>query len=107
MNTFISLTVYGLSDGILECQELETGQRVWRDGRYGHGQILRAGALLLVLSEQGELSLVEATPETPNNVLGSIQALEGRTWNNLALAGEHLLVRNGREAVCYRLALAE
>jgi len=99
--------VYGLSDGILECQELETGKRVWRDGRYGHGQILRAGDLLLVLSEEGELSLVEATPETPNNVLGSVQALEGRTWNNLALAGNLLLVRNGREAVCYWLATAE
>jgi outer membrane protein assembly factor BamB len=99
--------VYGLSDGILECQELDTGKRVWRDGRYGHGQILRAGDLLLVLSEEGELLLVEATPETPNNVLGSIQALEGRTWNNLALAGDLLLVRNATAAVCYRLALAE
>ena len=97
--------VYGLSDGILECQELKTGKRVWREGRYGHGQILRAGDLLLVLSEQGELSLVEATPETPDNVLGTIQALEGRTWNNLALAGDLLLVRNAREAVCYRLAV--
>jgi outer membrane protein assembly factor BamB len=97
--------VYGLSDGILECQNLETGKRVWRDGRYGHGQILRVHDLLLVLSEEGELFLVEATPERPNHVLGQMQALEGRTWNNLALYGEHLLVRNGREAVCYRLSV--
>jgi outer membrane protein assembly factor BamB len=99
--------VYGLSDGILECQELETGNRVWRDGRYGHGQILRVDDLLLVLGEEGELALVEASPENANNVLGQIQALDGRTWNNLALYGEYLLVRNGREAVCYRLALAD
>jgi outer membrane protein assembly factor BamB len=99
--------VYGLSDGILECMELDTGRVVWRDGRYGHGQILRVDDLLLVLSEQGELSLVEATPDTPNHVLGSVEALEGQTWNHLALYGEYLLVRNGREAVCYRLALRE
>jgi len=96
--------VYGLSDGILECQNLETGKRVWRDGRYGHGQLLRVHDLLLVLSEEGELLLVEASPERENNVLGQIQALQGRTWNNLALSGDHLLVRNGSEAVCYRLA---
>lgn len=99
--------VYGLSDGILECMELETGRTIWRDGRYGHGQILRVDDLILVMSEDGELSLVEATPETPNNVLGSVPALEGRTWNNLALYREYLLVRNAREAACYRLALRE
>lgn len=99
--------VYGLSDGILECMELETGRTIWREGRYSHGQILRVDDLLLVLSEDGELSLVQATPDSPNHVLGSVQALEGQTWNNLALYGEFLLVRNGREAVCYRLALRE
>jgi outer membrane protein assembly factor BamB len=96
--------VYGLSDGILECMELDTGQQRWREGRYGHGQILRVDDLLLVLSEQGELSLVEATPDEPNHVLGTVQAVEGRTWNNLAMYGPYLLVRNGQEAVCYRLA---
>jgi outer membrane protein assembly factor BamB len=96
--------VYGLSDGVLECLQLDTGRKVWRDGRYGHGQILRVDDLLLVLSEDGELALVEATPERPNHVLGQIQALEGRTWNNLALYGSYLLLRNGTEAVCYRLA---
>lgn len=98
--------VYALSDGILECVELETGKRVWREGRYGHGQILRVHDLLLVLSEEGELNLVEASPATPNNVLGTIPVLEGRTWNNLALYGDLLLMRNAREAVCYRLTLA-
>lgn len=101
--------VYGLDDGVLQCMKLDTGEKVWRDGRYLHGQILRVDDLLLVLSEEGVLSLVEATPdkERANNVLGSIQALQGRTWNNLALSGPYLLVRNGQEAVCYRLPIAE
>lgn len=98
--------VYALSDGILECVALATGERVWRDGRYGHGQVLLVEDLLLVLGEEGELTLVEATPERENHVLGQIQALEGKTWNTMALVGDVLFVRNGAEAAAWRLPLA-
>ena len=97
--------VYGLSDGILECVELAGGSSVWKAGRYGHGQILRADDLLLVLSENGEVVLVEATPDRPNHVLGRFQAIEGQTWNHVALYGPYLLVRNAEEAACYKLPL--
>jgi outer membrane protein assembly factor BamB len=98
--------VYGLSDGILECVDLETGARVWKGGRYGHGQILHVGTLLLVLTEEGELVLIDPSPDRPNDVLGRLQAIEGTTWNNLALYGPYLAVRNAREAAVYRLPLA-
>jgi outer membrane protein assembly factor BamB len=97
--------VYGLSDGILECIELATGLSQWKEGRYGHGQLLRVRDLLLVLTEKGEVVLIEATPAHPNNVLGRFQALEGLTWNNIALDGPYLLVRNAEEAACYKLPL--
>jgi outer membrane protein assembly factor BamB len=99
--------VYGLSDGILECVDLETGQRVWKRGRYKHGQILLVGGELLVLSESGEMVLVEPTPDEPNKVLGRFQALEGKTWNTFALYGDLLLVRNAEEAAAYRLSLVD
>ena len=98
--------VYGLSDGILECIDLATGQRVWKNGRYRHGQLLRVGGHLLIMSESGELFLVKASPSEANKVLGSFQAIEGKAWNTLALFGPYLLVRNAREAACYRLELA-
>jgi outer membrane protein assembly factor BamB len=97
--------VYGLSDGMLECIDLERGRRAWKDGRYGHGQILGVGDLMLVLSEEGELLLIEASPEEPNSVLGRVDAIDGLTWNNLALAGDLLLVRNGHEATAFRVAV--
>lgn len=97
--------VYALSDGILECVDLETGKRVWKAGRYGHGQILLVGELLLLLSEEGELLLIDPTPDEANRVLGRFQALDGKTWNNLALSGDLLAIRNAREAAVYRLAL--
>ena len=86
--------IYGLSDGILECIEAAGGASKWKQGHYGHGQILRAGDLLLVLTEKGEVVLVEATPERANHVFGRFQAIEGLTWNNVALYGPYLLVRN-------------
>jgi outer membrane protein assembly factor BamB len=97
--------IYGLSDGVLECIEAATGKSRWKQGRYGHGQILGVGDLLLVLSEEGEVVLVEATPERAGNVLGRFQAIDGLTWNNLALSGSYLLVRNAQEAACYKLPI--
>ena len=93
---------YGLSEGILECIEVATGKRKWKNGRFEQGQILGVGELLLVLSEDGELCLVELNP-TKFNQLGSVQVLQGKTWNNLCLYGHRLLVRNGQEAACYEL----
>lgn len=97
--------VYGLSEGILECVELATGTRAWKAGRYGHGQILMVGDLLLVLTEDGDLVMVEASSEA-HRELGRFEALDGHTWNNLALYGDLLLVRNAREAAAWRLPLA-
>ncbi|WP_254507899.1 PQQ-binding-like beta-propeller repeat protein [Anatilimnocola floriformis] len=91
---------YALSDGILECVDLETGKQKWRGGRYGHGQMLGAGDKLLVLGEDGELMLVAADPKKFRE-LGKIEALPGITWNNLCLAGNRLLIRNGKQVACY------
>ena len=97
--------VYGLSDGILECAELNTGKRRWKKGHYGHGQILRVGDLLLVESEEGEIALVAASPDAFNE-LGRFEAIQGQTWNTLCLWGRHILVRNSEQAACWELPLA-
>jgi outer membrane protein assembly factor BamB len=97
--------IYGLSNGYLECVELETGRKTWKKSRragYGHGQILGVGNLILVQAEDGSLALVEANPQEFRE-LGAIQALTGKTWNNLCLFGRKLLVRNAQEAACYEL----
>jgi outer membrane protein assembly factor BamB len=98
--------LYGLDEGILTCVDQETGKRTWRDGHYGHGQLLRADDLLVIQSETGKLVLVEATPEG-HHELASIPALEGRTWNNPALADGKVYLRNSEEMACYDLAGAE
>jgi outer membrane protein assembly factor BamB len=102
---------YGLDDVLLECIELKTGNVKWKKRRspeFGHGQILLVGDVILVLSETGELALVTATPERYNE-LASMQVLNDShvTWNNPAFAPPYLIMRNGREAACYRLPLKD
>ncbi|MBX9791353.1 MAG: PQQ-like beta-propeller repeat protein [Pirellulales bacterium] len=98
--------VLGLDDGVLACVNPLTGARTWKRGRYGHGQILLVGDLLLVLTEGGELVLVDARPDRAVE-LGRVQVFDDKTWNNLALSGNRLLLRNDREAVCLLLPLAK
>ena len=95
---------YGLDDGYLACVDLKTGRAKWKERRfrYKHGQVLLVGDLLLVQAEDGDVCLVEATPEE-HRELGSFPALDGKTWNNPALAGRFLLVRNAKEAACFEL----
>jgi outer membrane protein assembly factor BamB len=97
--------VYGLDDGVLACVSLEQGKREWKEGRYGHGQILLVDDLLLVQAESGEVVLVEISPEKPTE-RARFPALQGKTWNNPVLVHDLLLVRNDQEAACYRLPLA-
>ena len=99
---------YGLSDGILECIEIETGERQWktRRGNYGHGQLLGVGDVILVQAESGAVVLVEFNPEELVE-LGRCEALSERTWNTPCLYGSLLLVRNASEVACYRLKLRD
>lgn len=97
--------VYGLDDGILACIDLKDGSLRWKEGRYGHGQLLLVKDLLLVTAENGQVVLLEANPEAARE-LGRFRAFDHKQWNPPALAGQLLLVRTDREAACYELPLA-
>ncbi len=100
--------VYGFNGKILTCIDMATGERCWKGGRYGYGQLLLLPDmdLLLVISEQGEAVLVKADPADHVEV-GRFQALHGKTWNHPVIAHGRLLVRNGEEAACFTLDAAE
>jgi outer membrane protein assembly factor BamB len=105
--------IYGLDDGVLVCLDLANGQRKWKRGRYGHGQVILVdnpdeigdqSGLLLVSAESGDVLLVEVDPNKSREI-ARFPMLASKTWNNPALAGQYLLVRNDREAACYELPL--
>jgi outer membrane protein assembly factor BamB len=94
--------IYGLDESILACIDAATGELRWKGGRYGYGQVLLASGHLIVLTEQGELALVRATPERHEEIV-KFAALDGKTWNHPAIAGGILLVRNGTEMAAFDL----
>jgi outer membrane protein assembly factor BamB len=94
--------LYGLDDGILTCLDAKTGERKWKGGRYGHGQLLLADKHLLILSETGDLVLVESTPEK-HNQMAKLGALTGKTWNPPALSACQVFIRNHNEMAAYAL----
>jgi outer membrane protein assembly factor BamB len=96
--------IYGLDESILAAVDAETGDLKWKGGRYGYGQVLLAGNNLIVLTEDGDLALVRATPERHQEI-ARFPVLEGKTWNVPALAGGYLFVRNLAEMAAFDLRL--
>jgi outer membrane protein assembly factor BamB len=98
---------FGFDGSILSCINLADGERKWKGGRYGNGQLvlLADQDVLLVISEEGELALVSATPDKFTE-LAKFPVFDAKTWNHPVLIGDLLLVRNGEEMAAFKLALA-
>ncbi|MFO0807712.1 MAG: PQQ-binding-like beta-propeller repeat protein [Gemmataceae bacterium] len=96
---------YGFDGSLFTCIDLASGKRRWKGGRYGHGQVvlLADQALLLVVSETGDIVLVNADPQQ-HRELGRVAAVCGKTWGHPAVAGGRLFVRSGEEMACFELA---
>ena len=100
--------LYGVDGGIFTCVNLKTGERKWKGGRYGKGQVvlLESSGLLLVAAEDGRAVLLRADPGA-HTELAAFKVLEGKTWNHPVIVGDRLYLRNSQEAACYQLPLAD
>jgi len=94
--------VYGLDEGILACLDLATGKVRWKSGRYKYGQVLLTENVLLVVSEDGDVALVDVSP-TGSREIAKFHAIDGKTWNHPVISGNRLFVRNSEEAACFDL----
>jgi outer membrane protein assembly factor BamB len=105
-NDFVSHdhAVYGFDGRVFTCVDLETGKRLWKEGRYGSGQVLLLAdqALLVVVTEEGEVVLVQASSKE-HHELGRFQAVTGKTWNHPVIAHGRLYIRNAQEIACFEL----
>lgn len=96
--------LYGLDEDILVCLDATTGERRWKDGRYGYGQVLLASDHLVILCGDGDLALVQALPDRHVEI-ARVSGIKGKTWNHPAIAGGKLLVRNAIEMACFDLGI--
>ncbi len=99
--------LYGLADrgrGTLVCLNADDGQTKW-SGAAGLGEyasIVAAGDKLLVLTTNGTLLLVAASPAEYRE-LGKASLGQGAYWAHLALAGGRLYARDKTSAACFEL----
>ncbi len=96
--------VFGTSSGFLSAVRLDDGESLWRGDRFGDAHLLAVSDLVLLHGGKGTLALLrlDATGATE---LGRLDALPGRSGAPPAFAAPFLVLRNDREAVCYRLPL--
>ena len=97
--------VIGNSEGTLVSIAGKTGRRNWQYSGIGRGgSVLVAGGKLLVLDEQGAVS-VGALDDTGFRPAAKARVLTGQTWTPPALANGRLYVRNTKrgELVCVDL----
>jgi outer membrane protein assembly factor BamB len=87
----------------LVCISAETGEMKWGQRGFGKGSLIISGKKLIVLSDQGLVSLVEASPEKFTKI-GSFQVLKGKSWTAPTFADGKLFVRNLSKMSCYKLS---
>src|SRR5207245_3859030 len=91
--------LYGFDESFLVCMELRTGKILWKKRGFGKGSLLAAGDRLIVLGEQGNLALAEASPDSYREI-SACSVLGGKCWSAPVLAGGKLYVRDEDQLVC-------
>jgi len=98
--------IYGVrEDGQLVCLDLD-GRVVWasgrmnRFGRKGRGPAIIADGVLIVLTGDGELVLVRASPARFEKLAAAKVLHEGESWGPMAIAGGRLVLRDLTTMVC-------
>ncbi|HRC85138.1 MAG TPA: hypothetical protein PK413_05975, partial [Thermoanaerobaculia bacterium] len=94
--------LYGFDNATLKAISMATGEQAWAHRGFGKGSVISADGLLFVLSDNGLLTLVEARPDAYQEK-GQFQALTGRTWTALSVAGTRLFLRDQDELLCLEI----
>jgi outer membrane protein assembly factor BamB len=91
---------------VLICADFETGKVRWTDRSIGSASLLCADGKLFLHGENGEVAMVEATPDSYKELgrftpPGSPQPGKGKAWSYPALSNGKLIVRDLGMIWCY------
>jgi outer membrane protein assembly factor BamB len=88
-------SLYGFDRERLICMDWDRGTIQWSGPEMGRGTLILVNGRLILLGEQGQLAVAEATREA-YRPLGKPQTiLSGRCWTAPAFSGGRVFVRNG------------
>ena len=94
----------GRSPTSLRSLDWKTGEIKWTEPKLGFNGVIAVGGNLLVLTETGDLVLVEASPVAYTE-LGSANVIEGRVFTAPSYANGRVYARNTKgDVVCLELA---
>jgi len=92
--------IYGMDESQLRCLDFNTGEVKWTDKVTGMGALMLADGKLIVLSENGELLVADASP-TGFKPISRTQVLGKTCWAAPVLANGKIYCRNGNgDVVC-------
>lgn len=98
--------LYGSNDpGVLTCLDFATGEEAWSDRSCGKCSLVYADGLLIARSEEGLVSLVEATPED-FRLKGRFQQpsrADQPSWPHPVVSAGRLYLRDQDVLQCYDL----
>ena len=101
-SVFYDNFIYGFDNKKLTCLDALTGTVKWTKLGFQAGSLILVGRYLIILGENGQLALVEATPDKYTEV-AQAHILSGRCWTPPTLANGKLYLRNQSELVCLKI----
>jgi outer membrane protein assembly factor BamB len=87
----------------LRCIEMKGGKVQWTADGYGCGSMVLVQGCLIVLTEDGDLVLVKASPDGCKELARAPALLKGPCRAQIALADGRLYARDGKRLVCWDL----
>lgn len=87
--------LYGFNEATLTCMELATGEVKWTQAGLGKGSLMAADGKLIVISESGELVIVEVSPKE-YKPLARAKVTTATCWTPPVLAEGRIYVRNDK-----------
>lgn len=97
--------LYGLfsfkeyKSGPMKCVELATGKEMWAKPGFGPGNLILVDNHFAVLTDRGELVLVEPNPQSYKEI-SRVKAVEGKCWSTPTISNGRMFVRSTKEGVC-------
>ncbi|MDB5296841.1 MAG: outer rane biosis protein BamB, partial [Phycisphaerales bacterium] len=98
--------LYGTTAAGLACVEFKTGKVIWQNKSVGPASVCAAEGRLYVRGENGEVALVDATPDGYRErgrfaPAGGPAKSNAKAWAYPVVAGGRLYVRDGPSVWCY------